>query len=442
MKTFPTKGLSVIVTLTVFCFYSMLLSAQSIGSDTAFIDDLYKKSRNYWQKKDDSAHYYLKQVEDLSRKVNYKRGIANALYGYGINEPVLYKQFQYFTQSLEISESIHDQFGIGINLIKIGRIYDQIGQQEKALEYYRQSLSVKKKIDDFGGIALALINIGRYYKSKGHFDIALENYQESLTYRLKEGTPQGIAYAQVNIASALFDQHKIDHALIMADSSVQNFSKTTDLEGQVWSLNLKGKCLLTLGKTEAAEQLFHTISQYPKEIMYNANVLSAKQELIKIYSSRGNFKKAFDLQQEYLIAKDTLAKRDYRIETQRIVNDYEFRSAEQKAQHQQLLSEQKIARRNNLEYLSIVILMLILFAIMFSGRKKLSPKILNITLLIGLLLLFEFLLILTDTPIENITQGEPILKLLANVIIALLILPGHQFLERFTKNRLIQAKSN
>jgi hypothetical protein len=78
-----------------------------------------------------------------------------------------------------------------------------------------------------------------------------------------------------------------------------------------------------------------------------------------------------------------------------------------------------------------------IFVVLFSGRKKLSSKIVNISLLIGLLLLFEFLLILTDSSVERITQGEPFLKLLANVILALLILPGHQFLERYSRKKLI-----
>jgi tetratricopeptide (TPR) repeat protein len=439
MKTFPTRGL--LVLLAAFCFFCTFATAQSVSRDTAFIDELYAKSRNYWRKKDDSSYYYLKQVEDLSRKINYKRGIANALYGYGINEPVLYKQFQYFTQSLEIFESIHDQFGIGINLVKIGSIYRQIGHQEKALEYYRRSLSVKNQIDDFGGIALTLINIGKYYQTNGLLAEALQYFEEALAYRLKEGTHQGIAYAQVNLAEVLLAQHKMDNALIMADSAVRNFSLTNDLTGQVWALNLKGKCLLQLNRPAEAEKIFQTVSQYPGELKYNHDVLAAKHALIQMFSNQGELKKAFDMQAEYLIAKDTLASRDYRIETQRMVNDYEFKLAEQRAQREQLLMEQQIARRNNLEYLSISVMVLVLFVILFSRGRKLSNRVVNSLLLIGLLLLFEFLLILTDSSIEGITRGEPILKLLANVTIALLILPGHQFLERFTRKRL-QADSS
>ena len=107
-----------------------------------------------------------------------------------------------------------------------------------------------------------------------------------------------------------------------------------------------------------------------------------------------------------------------------------------------MLQAQQIARRNNLEYLSIAIIVLLIFVVLFSRRKRLSVKILDISLLIGLLLLFEFLLILTDSSVDKITGGEPILKLMANVVMALLILPGHQFLERYTRKKLIQQEVN
>lgn len=436
-----TKRLLAVVLLVAFLFYGHGLKGQSVLPDTAYVDSLFAKSKLYLYKNSDSSIYYLKQVEELSRKINYKKGIANALYGYGLNEKLLYRQFQYFTQSFEIFESIHNAFGIGLNLVRIGTIYDQIGQKEKALEYFKQALAIKMKINDFGGVALSLIKIGHLYQDSGDLTQALKCFEEAWEYRLKEGTHQGIGFAQVNIGEVLFKQNKIEQALAMADSAVYNFSFTNDLQGQMWSMGLKGKLLVKLNKLKEAEKIFEIINAYPKTVHYTNFFLNAKRELISIYANRGDTKKAFELQTEYLIAKDTLVKRDYRSQTQRIVNEYEFRVQEQKAQREKEIQEQQIARRDSLENLSIAIIVLLIFIILFSGRKKLSNKIVNISLLIGLLLLFEFLLILTDSSVEKITQGEPFLKLLANVILALLILPGHQFLEKLTRKKLMQPET-
>ena len=226
----------------------------------------------------------------------------------------------------------------------------------------------------------------------------------------------------------------------MADSAIHNFSLSTNLNGLVWATSLKGLLLKKLEKYKEAEMIFETITHFPEKVQYNKYSLLAKKELVEMYSKQGNLQKAFQMQSEYLIAKDSLAKLDYRTETQRLVNEYEFKEQEQKVKLEMELKEKQIAKRNSLEYLSIAVIVLLLFVVLFSGRKKLSEKIVNGFLLMGLLLLFEFLLILSDSPIESITQGEPILKLLANVVIALLILPGHQFLDRYSRKRLLQSE--
>ena len=408
-----------------------LAMAEVQQKDTTVIDQLYAKSKTFWYSNHDSALYYLNRVEESSKQINYLRGTGYALYGYGWHERVLFKRFQYFSQALEIFESIHDRLGTGITLGMLGNIYFQIGQTEKSLEYYKKALTVKKEINDYGGIALTLIEIGQYYKTHGDLSEALRYFEESLIYRLKVGSPQGIAYAQVNIANVLFDQHKLNTALKMADSAIHNFSSGTDLKGSGWALYIKAKSLLELNRQEEAEKIFQLIDQPPY------NDLGAKQELIAIYSTRGDIKKAFQLQSEYLVIKDTLANRDYRAETQRIVNEYEFKNAAQETQRQKEMKEQQIARRDKIEYLIIVVIILVVFVILFSGKKVLPARLIHSFLFIGLLLLFEFLLVVTDPKIESFTQGEPFLKLVANLVLALLVLPAHQFLEKFTKRRLI-----
>ena len=366
MKIFSVKRLSVLIVLTSFCFFNGRLYGQSVLNDTAFIDQLYSLSKKYWNTGSDSALYYLNQVEALSRKIDYKRGEAYALYGYGVIERVLYKRFQYFTQSLSIFETIHDKFGIGLNLIKIGDIYEQIGLREKALEYYKESLTVKKEVDDFGGIALALINIGKYHQRKGDLEEALQHFEKSLVYRLKEGTRQGIAYSQVNIGEVLFKQDKIDQTLAMADSAINNFLQTPDMPGQIWSLLLKGKALQKLGRLREAEEIFQLIVDYPARFQYLNTALLAKKELIELYATRGDIQNAFQLQTEYLVAKDTLANRDYRTETQRLINEHEFKQQQVAEQEEQKFK----SRIRTVVYLSSLSVFLLIGAILFVNNRK------------------------------------------------------------------------
>jgi len=421
------------------CCFS-ISKGQPLAKDTSIADNLYQKSKEFWASNIDSARVYLRQSNELAKKIGYLRGEAYAAYGLGATEKVLYKQFQYYTRSMEIFENLHDKFGVGLNLVRIGSIYIQIGQPEKAMEYYQRSLTVKKAVNDFGGVALTLISMGRYHLGRKEYQQALNYFKESLVYRHKEGTHQGIAYAQTNMASAMLELNNVDQAASLADSALYHFSFTKDPNGQVMARQVKGETLLRLGKMREAEKYFTEVVYYPSKLTYTPSYLAALKKLSEILGARGDLKKAFQLQSQYLALKDSLLNQDYRAETQRIANEFEFKISEQAALREKELRDQEINRRYTMEYISIAIVVVVLFTILFSGRKKISDNFINTLLLIGLLMLFEFLLVLTDSPVENITKGEPVLKLLANVVLALLILPGHQFLEKYIQRKLLKSR--
>jgi len=428
------------IVVSLHCLSVSKLPAQALSKDTAAVDQLYAKSKKLWTSNLDSAQIYLQQADERARKIGYRRGEAYAAYGFGAIEKIPYKQFQYFTRSAEIFENLHDQFGVGLNLVRIGAIYNQIGQSEKALQYYQRSLTVKKEINDFGGVALTLINIGQYYLGRKDYQQALAYFSESLIYRYKEGTHQGIAYAQTNMARATLELNNANEAVSLADSAIFHFSFTKDAVGKVMSRETKAEALLKLGKSAEAERLFTEVVNYPSKVKYFPGYLAALKRSSEIFAARGEVQKAFHLQSQYLAAKDSLTNLDYRAETQRLVNEFEFKTSEQAAVREKIIHERQINRRNTMEYLSIAVVVLVLFAVLFSGRKKIPDSFINVLLLIGLLMLFEFLLVLTDSSVENITKGEPILKLLANVALALLILPGHQFLEKYIQRKLLKSK--
>lgn len=223
--------------LPILLFVSLAAHAQP--ADTAVVDQLYNHSKRFIYSNRDSAIYYLDSAQAIANRINYTRGKAYVLYGYCLNEPVLYKRFQYAAQSYEIFDELNDDFGRGLGLMQIGYVYDLLGDREKSIDYYRRALDVKMKVDDAGGIALALINIGLYNRYKRNHEEALKYFEQSVPYRLKAGTRQGIAYAQLNIGETLFDLNRFDEAQVMADSAVANFNTTQDKSAQTRSLMLK-----------------------------------------------------------------------------------------------------------------------------------------------------------------------------------------------------------
>jgi hypothetical protein len=72
-----------------------------------------------------------------------------------------------------------------------------------------------------------------------------------------------------------------------------------------------------------------------------------------------------------------------------------------------------------------------------SGRFTVPVRVMDIALFLGILLLFEFLLILFDPIIDQYSGGIPVQKLVFNTFIALLIAPLHRIIERKIRKRLV-----
>jgi len=416
--------------------------SQNTKLDTNIIDELYKSSKKYWRSNTDSSLILLKRANELSKKIKYKRGEAYSIYGIAINNVVLYQQFKLFISALDKFENLHDNMGISLVLLQMGRIYNLIGLKEKALFYYQESLRLKRKLNDYGGMALCLITIGQYYIEKKEYISGMVYFEQSLIYRLKDGKAQGIAYSQINIGETFFQLKKYPLSLQASDSALTNFNKTNDYIGQIWALNLKARSFQKLHEDKAAIKIFEKIINYPGVWLGDSHVLYAMKAIIDFSIANGELKKASELQNTYIKTLDMMMERDTKSETQRLINEYEFKKAEQNENTEKVIAQKKINKRYNLEYLGMSIFLLAIFVFLFSGKLKISHSWTERFVLLGMLLFFEFLLVLTDPLVENITQGEPVWKLLSNVFLSLGILPIHNFIEKFMHKRLVSNNNH
>ena len=125
---------------------------------------------------------------------------------------------------------------------------------------------------------------------------------------------------------------------------------------------------------------------------------------------------------------------------------YDFEKAmlikEQKKKEEARLLAEETQRRDNLQYSFILIAILLVFgAVMGLGFVKVSPRVAEGIIFFAFLILFEFLLVLSDPYVDNWTGGAPGWKLLINAVLAGLIFPLHAFFETALKKRLVSVKS-
>ncbi|MBS1486757.1 MAG: tetratricopeptide repeat protein [Bacteroidetes bacterium] len=423
-----------------YILLSFLVANVFAQSDTSSIDRLYTHSKKFWYTNRDSSLRYLSEVKSLSDRLNYTRGKGYVTYGLGWHEKNIYHQFQFYTQSLEYFTQCHDLFGVGIVLNAIGLIYSQMGDEQKSMEYTLRSIEYKKRTNDWGGLGFSYINLGHFFLNKKDYEQALENYQHALFYRIKAKDPLGIGYAQINISQVLTYQEKWREAMVWAKRAKQQIKLSNDSSAHIWETYLIGHILFRTGKTDSAYLQLAPVAQITSNQQYNIMALAAKSDFIQLLKQRKDFVNAFHFQEKYLAAKDTLQKRDRLIETRKLANEYEFQLSQKEREEYEKKMATQILHRNNMEYLIIAVAVFILFAILFSGKNFFSEKMLSAFIFIGLLLLFEFILVMTDPWVEMLTGTEPFFKLIANLALALLILPVHHLLETLSKQKLLRLR--
>ncbi len=176
-------------------------------TDTLLIDALDEISWEYKYVNMDSAFAYSKKALKLSKKINFKKGIANSYNTLGSNFEYISKldsALFYYEKSLSIKEDIKDAIGIANSLNNIGIIYDEKGDYINALETYFKALKIyENNTTSFDKVPMVLVNIGIVYKKQKEFKKVLEYYQKALKIYKENNYDVGIVITTGNIGGVL-----------------------------------------------------------------------------------------------------------------------------------------------------------------------------------------------------------------------------------------------
>ena len=153
------------------------------------------------------------------------------------------KALEYYNQALPLYRAVGDRGGEALTLNNIGLVYDSLGEIQKALEYYNQALPLRRVVGDRGGEARTLNNIGLVYRSLGEKQKALEYYNQALPLRRVVGDRGGEATTLTNIASLERSQGNLQAALTLMDSSITILE---DLRTKIGSQELRASYFATV----------------------------------------------------------------------------------------------------------------------------------------------------------------------------------------------------
>jgi len=421
---------------------------KTTNRDTVKVGVLNELLQEYRNKRPDKALEYGSQALTLAQKLNYNKGIARSLTDIGtvhLNLGNYVKTINYYLRSLKIYEEMDDRKGIAGNWIGIGSVYWYQGNYKKSVNYYLKALEIYGELEDKSGIATSLSGIGIAYDMQEKTEEAISYYMQSLDIYKELGETKEIARTINNIGTVYHYKGNYEKAIDYFLQSLKMREEVDDKHGISTCLTNIGEVYKEQGDYQKAVEFIEKSLSVTKEIGDKNGIKYNYMVLSEIFVRKDQFKQAYEFYQLFSGMKDSLFNEEKSKEIGKLEAKYEMEKAEQelkrKEEEQVSILAEQTQRRNLLQYSGTLIFIVTLFiTILFSGKLNIPIRFAEGGVFFTFLLVFEFLLVLTDPYIEQYTGGEPAYKLIINAGLAGLIFPLHSIAETQLKRRLFQTK--
>jgi hypothetical protein len=377
-------------------------------------------------------------------------------------------EFQALLNARNFADRSKNHFLIAQSLYQLGNFYGSVNDYEKAKDFYTLCEEKAQEWNDgyYGFISLRALGkthlqqknekLGIYYFDKvlrygdslGIRNLKLQIYLDLLNYYFNNSDPvKGFAYMdqhpelmefirkfgveyQINKLYAVLEstKNKNDSALYYLNLAIPqeyaqrgNFSEKYNFTIQLANVyqNLhkyqeENKTLLLANKlADSSQNLYYLRDVFLQ--LDSVNYLLGNYKLSQQYLSRYNV---------YRDSIESLSK-------QKDLLSIEIQNANKRAEQQKKDEEDNRRTRNNIEYMGITAVIASVFIVLvLLGVFKMSPAVIRALGFFAFIFLFEFIVLLLDDQIQELTKGEPWKVLGVKIFIISLLLPLHHWLEK------------
>ena len=386
---------------------------------------------------DDSLVFYTNKALQLAKRINYINGqvmtnnnLGNHFTTIG-NYP---KGLAHLLESYKLltTKSPSNRNAMCVLASNIGNVYSELDDKKRALEYYRLSLGKADTTKNF-----AIFNNLAYFFSKNKMLDSANFYCDlALRYTAKNQNQISAANA-INIkAEILFAEMKLDSALNYfqrARKIIESFNRNeSEFETQASIYKRIGLLYSSIERRDSA--LYYFKKSY--HLAENKNLVVVKVELSKIISESfqkwGNVDSAF----YYLHLNNNLQDSILSNKKRRDIYDLTF---EEQLRLEDLKAQQDLERKNKKEFLQLIGLAAAIpaffLAIMLFRKRKVSNRVINFLVTIGVLFMFEFIALVIHYFVGKITHHNLIAILVIMIFAASLLVPLHHKLEHWFKRK-------
>ncbi len=195
-------------------------------------------------------------------------------------------------EALKLWQQIDDKRWEAITILRIGRVYDLLGEKQEALKYYNQALTLFHAVEFRRGVATTLNNIGTVYSSLGEKQEALKYYNQVLPIMRAVEDKEGEAGTLNNIGTVYSSLGEKQEALKYYNQALPIYRVEKDKRGEATTLNNIGFVYSSLGEKQQALKYYNQalpIYRVEKDKRGEAGTL---KNIGTVYSSLGEKQEA------------------------------------------------------------------------------------------------------------------------------------------------------
>ncbi|MBN1821937.1 MAG: tetratricopeptide repeat protein, partial [Prolixibacteraceae bacterium] len=205
-------------------------------SDAKVVVDNYNIISDLFTQSDgDSAIYYAQKALDLSKKIQYKWGEAEAYFILSFYHDRS-GETEKAIEKLEKATSLFTELGDSSYLIgcynNLGVFYSYGTDQKKSLEYFIKALNLAKALNESFALSEAYSNIGTYYEYLREYSNALRYYETALQLDIENNNQDNIALSYLYLGNINLKLQRFDTALFNLKKAQEFVSQVKDLYRQ------------------------------------------------------------------------------------------------------------------------------------------------------------------------------------------------------------------
>jgi tetratricopeptide (TPR) repeat protein len=206
-----------------------------------------------------------------------------------------------FKQCLEIETELGDRSSMASSWGVLGDIERYRGNWDEAERLYRQSLELRTGLGDRSGMATSWGQLGDIERNRGNWDEAERLYRQSLELRTELGDRSGMAAIWGVLGDIERNRGNWDEAERLYRQSLELFTELGDRSGMATSISCLGQNELGRGNLDKAEELLIEALQKMEELGMTWNIAETNFDLAQLWQRRNNPDRA---QHHYTIARD------------------------------------------------------------------------------------------------------------------------------------------